>query len=167
LHWLHLEIDRNARLADLDDFLRRTWLECCGHLSEFEVDGVRYGGGDDDWMDYGESRTMEVSLGSVLRKGTTFRHTYDFGSTTQCALRVVALDDAPIGKNAILVLARNDPPVFPCSKCDQPAVSICTECMWSEDAWLCAPCAKAHECGEEMLLPVVDSPRVGVCGYSG
>ena len=24
-----------------------------------------------------------------------------------------------------------------------------------------------HECGAEVLLPVVNSPRVGVCGYSG
>ena len=22
--------------------LRKTWLECCGHLSTFEIDGVRY-----------------------------------------------------------------------------------------------------------------------------
>ena len=27
--------------------------------------------------------------------------------------------------------------------------------------------AVGHECGQEMLLPVVNSPRVGVCGYVG
>jgi hypothetical protein len=32
---------------------------------------------------------------------------------------------------------------------------------------LCQACAEDHECGEDMQLPVVNSPRVGVCGYAG
>jgi len=32
---------------------------------------------------------------------------------------------------------------------------------------VCEGCAGEHECGEEMLLPVVNSPRVGMCGYEG
>jgi hypothetical protein len=31
-----------ATLAKLDAFLRETWLECCGHLSSFEIAGERY-----------------------------------------------------------------------------------------------------------------------------
>jgi len=46
-------------------------------------------------------------------------------------------------------------------------VQICTECQWDGSGWLCEACAKKHECGEEMMLPVVNSPRTGVCGYSG
>jgi len=33
--------------------------------------------------------------------------------------------------------------------------------------WLCDECAPKHKCGEDMLLPVVNSPRVGKCGYTG
>ncbi len=33
--------------------------------------------------------------------------------------------------------------------------------------WLCDSCAEDHKCGEDMLLPVVNSPRTGVCGYTG
>lgn len=32
---------------------------------------------------------------------------------------------------------------------------------------LCDTCAESYECGEEMLLPVVNSPRVGMCAYDG
>jgi len=32
---------------------------------------------------------------------------------------------------------------------------------------LCDECAKQHACGMDMLLDVVDSPRVGECGYTG
>ncbi|MGB9776670.1 MAG: hypothetical protein ACPL7C_09030 [Anaerolineae bacterium] len=41
-YWLYLEMPASATLADLDDFLRSVWLECCGHLSAFEIAGVRY-----------------------------------------------------------------------------------------------------------------------------
>lgn len=49
-YWMHLEIPAVATLADLDDFLRFIWLECCGHLSEFEIGDVSYSATPaDDW----------------------------------------------------------------------------------------------------------------------
>src|SRR5262245_6388793 len=42
LYWLDVEIKADAKLAALDAFLRRVWLECCGHLSVFRIDGVDY-----------------------------------------------------------------------------------------------------------------------------
>ena len=65
------------------------------------------------------------------------------------------------------ILARNDPPQIKCSKCDHLATRICTECIYEDAGWLCDDCAEDHKCGEEMLLPVVNSPRTGVCGYVG
>ena len=35
------------------------------------------------------------------------------------------------------------------------------------EGWVCDECAPKHKCGEDMLLPVVNSPRVGMCGYTG
>ena len=52
VYWMHLEVTASTTLATLDRFLRDTWLECCGHLSAFEIAGVRYAvdaGMDDDW----------------------------------------------------------------------------------------------------------------------
>jgi hypothetical protein len=40
--WIHIEAGANAELRSLDQFLRQLWLECCGHLSAFTIDGVRY-----------------------------------------------------------------------------------------------------------------------------
>ena len=42
LWWLHLAVAPTATLRDIDDVLRTTWLECCGHLSTFTIVGVRY-----------------------------------------------------------------------------------------------------------------------------
>ena len=71
---------------------------------------------------------------------------------------------APLKK--IELLARNNMPDFRC-KCGKPATDVCTECLWEGNGFLCEKCAKSHECGEDMLLPVVNSPRMGMCGYTG
>lgn len=41
-YWLYLEMPARATLTDLDGFLRDIWLECCGHLSAFDIGTVRY-----------------------------------------------------------------------------------------------------------------------------
>jgi hypothetical protein len=36
------------------------------------------------------------------------------------------------------------------------------------DPFVCSDHARDHACGEEeSLMPVVNSPRMGVCGYTG
>ncbi len=50
MYWMHLEVPATDTLDDLDTFLRDTWLECCGHLSAFEIAGVSYMSQTDDDM---------------------------------------------------------------------------------------------------------------------
>ena len=162
-YWMHLEAPANATLDTLDRFLRDIWLECCGHMSEFEIDGTRYSVEPMDMDD----ESMDVKLSEVLSPGTKFDYIYDFGSTTPLRLKVVSEDESDLAGRKVRVLARNEPPVIPCGNCGKPATEICVECAYSEQGWLCKECAAKHECGEEMFLPVVNSPRTGVCGYTG
>ncbi len=161
-YWMHVAAPVKAPLSKLDDFLRHIWLECCGHMSAFEIDGTRYS--CSPMGDEGE-RGMGTPLGRVLNVGAKFSYEYDFGSTTELLLKGVGIWDQVEPKGAVQLLARNDPPQIICNQCKtQPATKICTAC---EEAWLCESCAAAHECSEEMFLPIVNSPRVGVCAYSG
>jgi hypothetical protein len=41
--WLDMAVRHDAKLKDVDGFLRRTWLECCGHMSEFFTGAHRRG----------------------------------------------------------------------------------------------------------------------------
>jgi hypothetical protein len=41
-YWLEVEAKADAKLEALDAFLRRVWLECCGHLSVFRIGPVDY-----------------------------------------------------------------------------------------------------------------------------
>ena len=167
MYWMHLEVSAGTTLATLDHFLRDTWLECCGHLSAFTIGGVRYSvdAAIYEW-DMG-SKNMQVPLDQVLHPGQTCSYEYDFGSTTELTLKVISEQEVPAKKKAIEILARNNLPTVPCDVCGKPATTTCTQCIYEDKGWLCDACAKDHECGEEMLWPMVNSPRAGVCGYTG
>ena len=168
MYWMHLDVTASTTLATLDRFLRDTWLECCGHLSAFEIGGVRYAvdaGMDDGWgMD---EKSMRVRLDRVFSPGQSCSYEYDYGTTTELKLKVIAEREAEARGKAIGVLARNTPPVILCEECGKPATNVCSQCIFDGKGWLCDDCAEDHECGEEMLLPVVNSPRVGMCAYTG
>lgn len=164
-YWLFIKVNAKATLKSLDTFLRNIWLECCGHMSEFEIGRIRYG--VDSYGELG-SKSMNTSLSNVLDVGTKFYHNYDFGSTTHLALKVISEQQSPNKGKSIKLLARNNPPEINCIVCGKPATEVCTECLWSDKgAVFCDKCADSHDCDEDMFLPVVNSPRVGVCGYTG
>ncbi len=106
-YWLHVEVLASITLEMLDGFLRAIWLECCGHLSAFQIGGQRYSVQPirEDWI---KERDMHVSLGKVLEAGMKFSYEYDFGTTTELQLKVVGeragavLDQATPGSRPAL-----------------------------------------------------------------
>ena len=71
-----------------------------------------------------------------------------------------------IKQKAVRLLGRNAPYHFSCSVCGKEAAYLCCECQWTQDnPFLCEDCAREHEHGS--MLPVVNSPRMGVCAYCG
>ena len=168
-YWMHLEVPASATLTALDRFLRDTWLECCGHLSAFEIGGVRYAidaGMFEEPFDMGD-KSMRVRLEKVFSPGQVSTYEYDYGTTTELKLRVISEREAETKGKTVQVLARNNPPEFLCEVCGKPATSVCSQCIFDDRGWVCDTCAENHECGEDMLLPVVNSPRVGMCAYTG
>ncbi|HWR50590.1 MAG TPA: hypothetical protein VN428_05760 [Bryobacteraceae bacterium] len=134
-------------------------------MSAFTIGEDRYSSGP--MKEFGELG-MGARLSRVLAPGMEFSYEYDFGSTTDLSIKVAGLREQNAPRVAIQLLARNDPPEIFCEQCgDHPAVMVCTECVWDGGGWLCNTCGEEHECGVEMCLPVVNSPRVGVCAYAG
>src|SRR5262249_39365173 len=95
-YWMHLEVPETATLADLDNFLRNIWLECCRHMSQFIVGDTFYSvqpRGDDFGMPWGrkfKEHDMRTKVGEVFEPGLEFGYEYDFGSTTELTLKVVS-----------------------------------------------------------------------------
>jgi len=165
MYWLHIEIPAKATLEDLDRFLRAIWLECCGHLSSFEIAGESF---ISEKIEPGD-RSMKVALEKVMAPGMKFEYIYDFGTSTELLIKVISAREglAMGGKGPVRIMARNDPPELKCDVCGKPATGVCCVCSDEDTGRVCEECGKTHECGEDMLLPVVNSPRVGMCDYTG
>ena len=153
-YFLSLWIDGDTTMKTIDKFLRDIWLECCGHLSKFHGAG------------------MAKKAKDVFEKGVQINYAYDYGSTTALTLTVIG-EYAIKSDEKIVLLSRNEPFEIICSICKKaPATQICMVCMYDEDAEFCDQCAKKHtkkceDFDEEYSLPLVNSPRMGVCGYEG
>lgn len=170
MYWIDVEVKGDSPLRRLDDLLRQVWLECCGHMSAFEIGGQRYSVLVDRESRFNPTeRSMNTSVAEALMSpGQRFSYEYDFGSTTQLTLRFIGVRTGIIGRSAARLLARNEPPVWPCATCDAPAALICPFCVGERNPFVCRRHAREHACEEEeSFLPVVNSPRMGVCGYTG
>ncbi len=161
-YWIHLAVKDDTKLTDLDDFLRELWLECCGHLSAFTIKKETY---SLDQMETMWEKSMDVELDGLVDEGDIFRHEYDFGNTTELTLKVVSVWEGRT-KERISLLARNLDPEIPCA-CGKKATLVCSWHVFDEEGWLCEDCVETHGCDEPALLPVVNSPRTGACGYVG
>ena len=177
-YWLIIQIKENATLDDLDQFIRDIWVECCGHLSAFEIDGVSYEKEPDDDFGWGDpAETMEHKLKEIFEPDMLFGYEYDFGSTTELAIKVLEYHNAPKQSEKVVILSRNNPLEIQCSICSEHRASwINAADIYGEELFWCEECADRLEEGEfkedidsedVWLLPVTNSPRMGVCGYEG
>jgi len=176
-YWLIVDIALDKSLSALDTFLRKIWLECCGHMSEFEFVSSKKDADDPmkkamKLMGFRGLPIKTKSAGKAKKlaafdEGDKLLHIYDMGSTTETKITLAAKTLRPKQRSAVRLLARNIAPVFPCMECQKSAAFICNECggAW-ENAYLCADCADKHE-HDDMLLPITNSPRSGECGYCG
>jgi hypothetical protein len=159
--WLDLEIRGSAILKDLDFYLRRVWLECCGHLSEFSAGG------------WGNSKiAFSKKSDDVFTKYKEITHIYDFGSSTELLIKVLdSRKGKPFSKHPIELMARNKIPQRACKECENIAEWLCIECLYESDSGglICKTHQKSHTLHDNYGEPVklFNSPRMGVCGYEG
>jgi hypothetical protein len=160
-YWLLLDIALESTLKKLDDFLRKIWLECCGHMSGFYPPTDNWGRG-------------EFAKSTKIRSfpaGKKLLYRYDFGTTTTLLVTMRDKVMRPPQKKAVRLLARNVPPVIACVNCGNPAECYCPVCdgeYGSKTAYYCEECHEIHDCPDKgYTLPITNSPRTCVCGYNG
>jgi len=170
-YWLYLQIKENSTLGDLDCFLRNIWLECCGHLSAFEIEGDSYESDfSEDSYSWSEREVADMNktkLKDVLSVGSVFKHDYDFGSTTTLKLTVMEKYSGDSTKKEITLLARNVMNNYICEECGEKATKIVMDDEWSESKYVCEDCLEKCDDEEMNVFSITNSPRMGVCGYNG
>src|SRR6266566_5297751 len=116
-----------------------------------------------------EDRSLDAPLEKVLKVSQKFSYEYDFGSSTDLTLKVLSEREGVIqDEDNIGILAQNSEPVILCKVCGKPAKYVVGGYFDVEENAFCSKkCVKKSGEDADMLLPVVNSPRVGVCGYTG
>ncbi len=158
-YFLQLLVLADSKMKVIDRFLREIWLECCDHLSSF---------GHKDFK-----VKISDTIGDVFSPRIKIYHDYDFGTTTKVFLKGLKYYQV-VETKKIVLLSRNEPLRIICGRCNEkPAVELCTVCIDNYDySYFCEQCAEGHaeECEDfedYARMPVVNSPRMGVCGYTG
>ena len=159
-YWLHLEVNGTARLSVLDRYLRRIWLECCGHMSQFSVGGWR-----------GSQILKQAPVEDVFDPGVVVTHIYDFGTPSETLIKAVRVRQGrPLTSHPIALMARNAASEFECAQCSSSATSMCLDCDFDEGevGQFCDQHGEEHEhVHPDGLVELSNSPRLGMCGYSG
>ena len=156
--FLHLLVKGDAPMKTIDGFLRDIWLECCGHLSGFGHKNFKI--------------KMKDRVEDVFQSKIKLYHDYDYGTTTRVFLNAKKHYQLNL-KDKIILLSRNEPLKFTCSLCKKkPAINICSVCCYEGPAFYCAACSVKHaeKCDDfedYAKMPVVNSPRMGECAYTG
>lgn len=165
LYWLFLEVQAHETLDRLDQFLRDIWMECCGHTSQFIIGDKIY-----RREPTGHFTDMEsVRMDQLFRQSLTFRYIYDDGGdNTEVQLTVAAYREGHLAGEPVKLLARNNTPEILCEHCKAaPATAAVAKYLGFPEPFLCDACIKEQDINKYDLLPLCNSPRVGVCGYSG
>jgi hypothetical protein len=154
-YWILVEGNHQATFQQLDGCLRKIWLECCDHLSRF-------------YEMRNQIPTQTAFVDYFTKPGISFKYKYDFKSTTALIGKSVNLRKGSFGKKEIRLLAQNAPLGLLCSECDKPAEVVCPYCVDVKPTLFCAAHAAKHKRSRnETFLPVVNSPRMGMCRYTG
>ncbi|MGB4438281.1 MAG: hypothetical protein WBJ13_03455 [Sedimentibacter sp.] len=155
-YWLYLDVLEKSTLNSLDKFLRKIWLECCGHLSEFTNAGR-------------EKVGKNSKIGMVFGLHDKLNYEYDFGSPTDLVITCIGRHYVPNRKNGIELVARNVPTKYICSECGEEAVVFAPGYYngHEDDKFFYEECFDKLENDESVFFTVTNSPRMGVCGYEG
>jgi hypothetical protein len=120
------------------------------------------------WMvDVVEDTSIDVQLQYVLSVGKKFSYTYDYGTSTDLTLRIIAEREGVIGdeKEPVELLALNIAPDIPCVVCGKPAMQIVAGYYNFMEHAYCDECVKNLDGDDsEQVIEIENSPRVGVIG---
>ncbi|GAA0122440.1 MAG: hypothetical protein KID00_14210 [Clostridium argentinense] len=169
--WMYISMEKNAKLKDLDNFIRHVWVECCYHLSCFNIRNKTYGESrieDGIWDDY--DGNLNIKIKNLVQIKSIFEYEYDFGYTTYLTIKVIDEFSDIKTKNSIEILARNNEPTVKCSDCDKNAKYEFIDNDEGFKKYLCDECIKNYNQSEDNYLEEIEftnSPRFGICDYEG
>ncbi|MEJ6951888.1 hypothetical protein [Natronospora cellulosivora (SeqCode)] len=156
--FLYLDIKAESTLAELDQFLRDIWMQGSYHKSAFTVNGEEF------LFPPKKLGDSNVKLVDLVNGSTRFEYKYDFSFTTSLNLDILHIRKGAYREHLIEIMSRNLAPEMSCEICDKQASWV----SWDNHYpyYYCDDCIEIYE-SDYGSLPIINSPRVGFCGYTG
>ena len=159
--WLHAAVKKDASLRHLDQFIRNEWVECCGHSSLFRIGGADYTNNTRILP----GKSMNAKLADVMTQGVPIDYEYDIGTPTELQAEIVGEIKLVARREKVLYMAQNYMPKYKCVRCGRRAELVSRPGMEPiAKSVICARCSREEE-EIGRYLPLLNSPRTGVCGY--
>jgi len=159
--WLYAAVKADAALRHIDNFIRKEWVECCGHASLFLIDGIEYTSNTRILP----GKSMNAAVADVMKQGVPVEYEYDIGTPTDLRVEIIGRIPLMQRREKVLYLAQNYMPKYRCVRCGRRAELVARPDGGPiAENVICARCSReASEIGR--YLPLLNSPRTGVCGY--
>lgn len=159
--WLYAAVKTDATLRHIDNFIRNTWVECCGHASFFEIGNLQYTSNTRVLP----GKSMNAKVADLIKEGVPAAYEYDMGSPTDLQVEVAGRVRFAPRREKVLYLAQNYMPQYRCVRCGRRAELVSRPGMEPiAESVICARCSR-EEAEIGRYLPLLNSPRTGVCGY--
>ena len=157
-YWMIVEASMDAKLSDLDAFLRAAWMECCHHLSMFCS--------RDDKPFRGNKYNLFLKISS-FKKDHVFTYLYDFDNSSTAEVKITKKSKREKRRGAIRLIARNDPMYPHCEICGADAAFVKrSDAGVTEYTAICKKCMRGRK-DKKSYAPFANSPRMGMCEFKG
>jgi len=165
LYGLEVLVPHNATFKAIDKLLRKEWMECCGHMSVWELLVAEEKFRLTSFVhDKEEDKLWDTPITQLLGNQTSAGgvYEYDMGATTKADVEIAgvyALKKEVNKKDFYYLLAQNIQPSLRCRMCRKKATLFD-----NEEGPQCNSC---HTEGDIPSSGLYNSPRTGSCGYEG
>jgi hypothetical protein len=169
VYWMVVAVPESFTLSQVDDFLRRVWVDCCDHAScfQFILSKKRMG------KMLKKSKTVQEFLPVFQEKKRSLGYKYDFGTPSELTLEYLGevRNGLKVPTDHAFVLLRNTIPVMICSFCEGEAgkyfCRFCYEAFGENCVHHHTICDYDFREEDEDFKPKlpVNSPRLGGCGF--
>jgi hypothetical protein len=145
-YYFYLKIGINSTLKDLDKFIKKEWVECCGHLSCFN--DINY---------------KKINMNKKINELYNQNILYTYGTETVVNIFIDSSLNCMSEKDKkIEILVQNEKPFIKCKLCDFDSKYILN------NDTLCEKCKDngidKYTFGDDIYL-INNSPRIGLCDY--
>jgi ribosomal protein S27AE len=155
-YWLIVMAGPYAYVSDLDELIKKVWMDGNRHLSSLSV-------GYATFSDTGGFAGTNVYLTDLFVPGDTGTYTYDFGYSSIVRIHAISFISSYPDDDSLVILAQNYKPKRRCGICGKDALFLIDH----SPRYVCSDCIRTLSIDYRQTKPLGNTPRPGSTRTNG